>query len=75
VVPYDVPLKGGSTSNRLAVNWPGGFHNPGVYLKWSRESDEPSADDWLTRKDICEKWKNIKDFHDRVCRTCNRASA
>jgi len=71
VVPYSVPLKDGSTFNTLAIDWTIGIHSQGIFLPWSETSPEPTDMDWKKRRDICEKWKNTKQFHDQVCRLCN----
>jgi hypothetical protein len=72
LIPYDVPVHGGH-SRRLAINWPTGLHRPGDYeFKWSKESDTPTEKDRREQPRICEKWQNTKEFHDRVCRHCNR---
>lgn len=72
VVPYSVPLKDGSTFDTLAIDWTIGRHFPGTFLPWSKTSPEPTDMDWKARRGICEKWKNTKQFHDQICRHCNR---
>ena len=71
VVPYPVPTKSG-VCQTLAINWTTGLHLPGLSLRWSQESPEPSVADWEVKRSVCEKWKNTKAFHDRVCSHCNR---
>lgn len=70
LVPYAVPLKGGSICKTLAINWTTGFHLPGTFLPWSPESAEPTELDWSDHRDVCEKWQNTKRFHDHTCRYC-----
>ncbi len=72
VIPYSVPLKDGSTFNTLAIDWTIGVHHPGTFLPWSKTSPEPTHTDLQNHRDICEKWKNTKQFHDQICRLCSR---
>jgi hypothetical protein len=73
IIPYDVPIKGGHASKRLAINWAAGFHRPGDYkLEWPKEAAVLTEKDRHEQMSICEKWKNTKKFHDSVCRFCNR---
>ena len=73
VVPFDVPLKAGTSC--LAVDWTKGLHIPPLNLPWSRNSDEPSEEDWRTTRDVCEKWKNTVRFHEAVCAQCRVATS
>jgi hypothetical protein len=70
VIPYDVPLKEKQTVRTLAINWTWGFHPP-YRLSWSASADLPTATDWETSPDICEKFINTRTFHDALCRSCN----
>ncbi len=70
VIPYDVPLKKGATLATLAVNWNQGLHLPSSPLKWSKNSDLPSPNDWAAKRDICEKFVNTKIFHEKYCHAC-----
>lgn len=71
LVPYQVPVKGNGTLETLAIDWTIGVHPP-PGLRWSETSAVPPEDEWEKSPDICEKWKNTKLFHDRVCRSCRR---
>ena len=70
LIPYDVPLKQNKALQTLAINWTIGLHPIDFNLAWSQTSLEPSAEDWQTRPDICEKWFNTRAFHKKVCRRC-----
>lgn len=72
VIPYPVPLKDGLTREALAINWTTGLHRPDTFLPWSPESSEPTDADWETHRSVCEKWKNTKEFHDRICKYCSQ---
>jgi len=71
-IPYDVPLKEEQQINTLAINWTWGIHHKRNFnfLPWSGSSPEPTETDWQTQPDVCEKWKNTKTFHDKVCSQC-----
>lgn len=74
ITPYKVPLKD-KNFDTFAIDWTLSFHLPTQiqkFLQWSKESQEPKPDDWEKHSDICEKWKNTKEFHDRVCRFCKK---
>lgn len=73
ITPYKVPLKKDQDFNTLAIDWTLSFHTPDPnFLQWSKESKEPKPDDWEKSPDICKKWKNTKEFHDRVCNFCKK---
>lgn len=69
VVAYSVPLANNSTFDTLAINWTMGIH-PNFELRWSKKHSEPTPEDWKKQREVCEKWKNTKIFHDNVCRSC-----
>lgn len=72
ITPYKVPLKD-QKIDTFAIDWTLSFHTPYPnFLQWSKESQEPKPDDWENHPDICEKWKNTKEFHDRVCHFCKK---
>ncbi len=68
---YDVPLKpnAGANCSNLAIDWTQ-FGHRGTKFKWSPQSDEPTAEDYTTRRSICEKWHNLIKFHESVCVEC-----
>lgn len=71
VIPYKVPLKKKKYIDTLAINWTVGVHPPSFeFPHWSKQSLEPTEADWKNIHDICEKWKNTKEFHNSVCRWC-----
>lgn len=72
LVPYKVPTKEGKQLT-LAINWTWGIHRPKDFLHWSKTSEKPTESDWMTRRDICEKWFNTKKFHDEVCDSCGKS--
>lgn len=65
---YPVPLKKGRNS-LLAVDWTLGLH-PDWDLVWSRDRNEPNADEWAQNRSVCEKWENTRQFHRDMCRSC-----
>ena len=69
VIPYKVPIKNGEYFDTLAINWTTGIHT-GLKFQWSSKSSEPTEKDWELRRDVCEKWRNTKKFHDDVCHWC-----
>lgn len=69
LVPYRVPLQDKKSRDTLAVNWTIGGH-PGLELRWSKEHKEPPPEEWEKRQQVCEKWRNTKIFHDKVCQSC-----
>lgn len=73
VRPYAIPLRDGGTYNGLAVEWTWGVHHPGFELRWSDEHEDPTAEDWLAKKDICTKFVNTRAFHD-TGHCCERRS-
>ncbi|HEY2865362.1 MAG TPA: hypothetical protein VGK37_17215 [Casimicrobiaceae bacterium] len=72
VKPWDVPQKSGPPLNTLAVNWNAGSHLPEWRLRWSEHSDDPTENDWATKRDLCEKFVNTKRFHVAHCQDCAR---
>lgn len=70
VTPYDVPMKKRKYET-LAIEWTLGIHGPDGDVRWSSDSAEPTDEDWETRRSVCEKWQNTREFHHRVCRWCN----
>lgn len=74
LIPYKVPLKAGKELETLAVDWTVGMHYTGDFsFAWSRANEDPTAEDWRNRPDVCRKWHNTKSFHDSVCRYCRPA--
>jgi hypothetical protein len=71
VVPYKVPLKGGSYLETLAVNWTIGLHH-GWKMAWSPLSELPTQADGQNQPEIYAKFMNTKRFHDSECRFCRR---
>jgi hypothetical protein len=70
VVPYKVPLKGAHLCDTLAINWTWGEHSVPLVLRWSERSDFPTDAEQREKPDICQKFVNTKEFHDRVCIQC-----
>lgn len=70
VKPWDVPQKNGPPLKTLAVNWSAGIHHPNWRLRWSEHSDDPKAEDWTAKRDLCEKFVNTKAFHLAHCQDC-----
>ena len=70
VIPYDVPLKEKQTVRTLAIKVDMGLPSP-YRLSWSASADLPTATDWETSPDICEKLINTRKFHDALCRSRN----
>ena len=70
VTPYQVPLKKGKTVQTLAIDWTIGSHPGGFQLHWSDRSEEPTSKEWEEQRQVCEKWRNTRSFHDSVCRFC-----
>lgn len=73
LVPYEVPTKEGNPFKTLAIDWTQGIHNPKDFFPWSKTKEKPTELDWMTRRDICEKWFNTKKFHDEVCDYCGNS--
>jgi hypothetical protein len=69
VLPYNVPLKENKTFSTLAVNWTFGIHDQPPFC-WSEKSEEPTPEDWASKRSVCEKWQNTKQFHLDVCDQC-----
>lgn len=74
VTPYDVPTKGGTTLQTLAVNWNLGAHAPEWRLLWSKQSELPTPEDWAKDASLCEKFLNTKAFHEAHCQKCRAAA-
>ncbi|MFZ0927033.1 MAG: hypothetical protein WAN11_00420 [Syntrophobacteraceae bacterium] len=79
IVRYQVPLKRKKKTDttdsidlsmRYAINWTYVKHIPPFKLLYSKNSDEPSLQDWKDNPSICEKWKYTREFHSGVCRDC-----
>ncbi len=71
ITPYKVPLKD-QIFDTFAIDWTLCPHYHDLkFRQWSKESQEPKPEDWEKRSNICEKWKNTKEFHDIVCRFYN----
>src|SRR6266481_3154362 len=67
---YPVPLNGAEPQEMLVVDWTLGVHDR-FDFPWASSSAEPSTEDWETKRAICEKWKNTRQFHRDVCRDCH----
>lgn len=74
VTPWDVPLKNNDVLQTLAVNWNWGVHQADWKLRWSRESEMPTAEDWARDASVCEKFVNTKRFHEALCQDGCRES-
>jgi hypothetical protein len=69
---YPVPLKHVHpkfTNVHLAIDWTRGTHTFQPF-RWSKQSAEPSTEDWTRSPDIVAKWINTRDFHSAKCRFC-----
>ena len=76
-IPYDVPCATSmgtqQTRRLLAVDWTFAIHHFNGF-HWSRSSPEPTQEDERTRPDIVLKWRNTRDFHRQVCRSCSQGA-
>ena len=73
VVPYLVPITNYSPLDTLALNWTIGIHDKDSFkFPWSNSYDTPTPGDWKKIPAVCEKWKNTKTFHDKVCQDCKQ---
>lgn len=75
ITPWAVPLKGGATTQTLAVNWNRGVHAIDWRMRWSKDSpDAPPPYAWETMPSICAKFVNTKLFHEAHCDDCKAAA-
>ena len=66
---YPVPLNEQPAKEMLVVDWTRGIHD--LYdFPWSSKSPIPSHEDERSMPDVCEKWRNTKQFHREVCEWC-----
>jgi hypothetical protein len=72
LIPWKVPIKNAPAEQTLAINWTLGFHDSPFILNYSGQHAEPTSSDWAQDPDICEKWRNTRDFHDNVCEDCKK---
>ncbi len=71
VVPYNVPLKLSLRKNLLAINWTNGIHGNSLRdFNWSEKRNKLKEQDYIEQPDVVEKWKNTKEFHEKVCWQC-----
>lgn len=70
VTPWEVPLRDGTTTTTLAVNWNKCVHAPTWRLRWSESSELPTPD---ANPSVSAKFINTKRFHEAHCEDCGGA--
>jgi hypothetical protein len=68
---YRVPLKNGGVKSLVSIDWTLGIHDLNFDFPYSEERNVPNDQDWIQHRDVCEKWKNTREFHREMCRFCN----